>query len=664
MPSVESVILSVCNGPQSAVWLRVLRDALLQTLGARLATRIEGSSGRWLVPDSDVHLIDAPLLRHAWAVGEGLPSLEMAVGFELGQIQGPQRSRFLDSVNSSLDPKHPQKWSGLRKKLLRVLSALLQDKRAETILRRSIVPDIWRVVADLIAIDAVAIGKPHDVAASLSLHNRLLTVAELRYTRSPTMRSLKGHLDLCSDGILGLRGNLVRLVEEIGLSGVREPGPAIGPALKPLSMRSPRTAWIKTLNGSIAEVLAFKGVASVILDQSAPAPEPLPPGLKFRDLREARRNTYHQYDLTVLAYQLLSAIEQLIRGWAVALGQDVLSAQGRPKSINDIVRGWPAAAPLMPALRQIYSETHRTMRGKFVHGGLLSVDTERQYLMTHMVARSGLHPLPISGIHPFSPENTCSVALELLRTLCQAISSSRISLAPKDFQWAALLLPPQAEVLTDAVRSRQKMTWPELRRWNLTRDVLSALTPGVTQFATIGLIGQLDRKTPNVVERYLSGLLVFETLFRLVAQMHGVDVLQVVNRGSGNLDVQYKMLDEQQLLAPENLGPVLDGVAAVRRADAERWLKLTTVSRNAVVHGAILDYSGDLADAMAYWLSRAVEVLTESAMNLMTREAAYFRWRQRLKDGIEAGPEDDWRRAESQISDLIRSQLRKRRIGR
>lgn len=658
MPSVEDAIIEAFRSAFATRWRAMLDAAVVDVLADRLACRFDASTGSWSLTMDDIAVVDSADSRQSHLTGDGAAALASAAFARARTLSSEARTSFVAAINARVSPGGRQNWNGLKEKLRRAVPALLSDAAAMGAMRQPPVPALWIRLANVFAARASTIGVPKTQCEELAILHLSLLAGELRYTRQRTLRTVKHFVDERSAGLLGLRGGMVRLVEEVSSDGVVEPAPPAGERLKEFALPSPPTAWLSRLNVTIRCVARGRGAASRFHDARRPPTGLLPLGYPLTSFRASRRETYQLYDLVVLAYQLLSSLEQFVRGWASAAGVDVLTAYGRPKSIPDLVRGWAAADAIRDRLATIYAPSRPNVRSKLVHGGLLGVDTERQYLIQKSVAIAGVGKPPFYGIHPFSAENTCSLALDALRSASSAMRMSGLKPQAADFAWSAALLPTAAEIAADLPAARRRMTTAEAGRWGDACDLLSALMPGVNQFATIGLIGQIDPNQADALERYLAGLIVFESLYRLVLQMHGGRVLQVVPEGrAGDLGIRYQMLDEQQLLAADNLQKILGGIDPSRRAAAERWLLLSVRSRNAIVHGGVVDFSGELAEAMAYWLSRAVGALAESALHVMTRECAYFRHLSPLGASAAA----DWSFAEGRTRRLVRDRAANRR---
>ena len=99
-------------------------------------------------------------------------------------------------------------------------------------------------------------------------------------------------------------------------------------------------------------------------------------------------------------------------------------------------------------------------------------------------------------------------------------------------------------------------------------------------------------------------------------------VLQI----SADRHIQYRMLDDLQLCAPEILDALTRYIPDGGRSVARRVLELAVKARNAFAHGAVTRVTDKDFDCMGNLVVKSVQALIGAGMHEMTEVAAYYQW--------------------------------------
>ena len=75
--------------------------------------------------------------------------------------------------------------------------------------------------------------------------------------------------------------------------------------------------------------------------------------------------------------------------------------------------------------------------------------------------------------------------------------------------------------------------------------------------------------------------------------------------------IQYKMMDDNGLLAQQNIDWLTRNLSPTEQSMAERVLRLAAKCRNAVAHGAIVRYTDDLRGTYSHVVVKAMQLVIE-----------------------------------------------------
>ncbi len=230
------------------------------------------------------------------------------------------------------------------------------------------------------------------------------------------------------------------------------------------------------------------------------------------------------------------------------------------------------------------------------------------------------YPPAAIGLGPYAADNIARFCARCLSVVDQEAAAAGV--APGDLLWADGVFLSPNEVVLGHQLSPDFFGPKGVAISDQIGCLLSSATPAIGQFARLGLIGWYELNPPDPLPRFMALLVIFETLYRLVSHLHGIDVLQRDNR---NKRYQYKMLDETGLCAAPVLERLLMFLPERNRPTATRVLLLAVKTRNAIAHG-VCTFPADTFDGAGHLIAKSMHVLVASALHHMTQEAAYYRY--------------------------------------
>ena len=197
-----------------------------------------------------------------------------------------------------------------------------------------------------------------------------------------------------------------------------------------------------------------------------------------------------------------------------------------------------------------------------------------------------------------------------------------MGITQKDLAWSSAFWLTSAELDTgcflysEFLNSDEQTMW-----WKHLSTYLNAVVPNVKQFFSIRFMGWMGSGNDRLV-RFMAAILIFESLYRTTVQLHGISVLQI----SGDRHIQYRMLDDLQLCAPEILDQLTGYIPDRNRPLTRRVLELTVKARNAFAHGAVTLMTTEDFDCVGNLVVKSVQALVGAGTHQMTEVAAYYRW--------------------------------------
>lgn len=494
-------------------------------------------------------------------------------------------------------------------------------------------PDAWKTAADLLARNAYD-QSSQELAPYVEtrLHNTLLLSGFFLGCQYSRASDVEIALRQLGRPMISIRGSIVRIVENISSSGVEDQMPR-------LSVRSGgirfQLAGLSDLLRATAdesqEISAGNGVLHRVTSGSDPAPA---------WLVQARDIAYRQYEYTLLGYMALASIEQLIRAWASAKRLDTHKG-GRPQEIARLIPQLGCSATLEGRLEEVFATTAMNIRGRVMHGGLLEVETQRTEALSNL-----LRPGTYRYQSPFSPENICQLCLECLELLDQEAAAAGIT--QKDLEWSGAFWLTTAELDTGCYLYSEFLNSDELNAWwKHLSTYLKAVAPNVKQFFSVGFMGWMGSGKDRLV-RFMAAILIFESLYRTTVQLHGIPVLQI----SADRHIQYRMLDDLQLCAPQILDALTRYIPDASRPLARRVLELTVKARNAFAHGAVTRMTDKDFDCIGNLVVKSVQALIGAGVHQMTGVAAYYQW-QKTGSGLWERDLENWLAGEDEVYSLL-----------
>lgn len=553
-------------------------------------------------------------------------------------------------INSAIEAAghNAQSVKRLTQRLTTLVPPLLTGSSYDAAVVASPFPKIWKRVADLLAVDIAAHQPSTPEWATV---NGLLLVAQIHACVAPLASFLDQSIRRSSR--LGIRGAHVRIPAVIDSNAVRDPVPAILATAITLRARP----WSELYGGLVHELQLVNrnaGAVHQILDAARPAPTGfVGTPAQFTAIRSAG---YSLYEWTAIGYMALAAMEQLLRAWAQSLGVSHFK-NGRPSSWND----WSALVPLSGTTRslvdEMYEPTSTNIRNRVMHGGLLEVEANAMEVTMRAAGNVGAAwATTFPAQSPFLPGN---IAQHCLRALAAVEAEAPNTLSTSDRGWESAIALTRSEIKWGYrdVYCDFLSADGDAYRWRLFR-YLDAVIPAAATFAKVGFHGWISdglRLSSRHFVQHIYLALTFETLYRATAQLLNQPVLQV-SRKAGVLRVQYRMLDERpgSLYEEPFVLRLLGHLADCDRPLARRVLDLAIKARNALAHGACVDFDDERWKGEGHIFVKAIQLLMEAGLEHMTREAAYYRWEQHRAIGPDdRGPLSDWIDGEDEIERLM-----------
>ena len=352
----------------------------------------------------------------------------------------------------------------------------------------------------------------------------------------------------------------------------------------------------------------------------------------------------------------LAGTEQLLRGWATHHGVEHIRASV-PRSWDRWKNQLPISAQLRVRLDELYDPQRLNLRNRIMHGGLLELESKRAETVLLVANKLKLQRFPLVEVDdPFSSESIAAHCVQTLEALSQEIQGSGQGLTDADRRWESEIALTDEEVrwgnesvYCDFIHDVSVAEGLRKRLFSYLHHVMPVFAPCFQ----IGFEGWLE--FPWLSRHFVQHLfliLAFEGIYRLTVHLLGIPILQCSVQGDGSFRTQYRMLDTRPtgLFSRSTLDRILSHLDAPARSIAERVLFLALKARNAASHGAIPPFTEVRWSGEGHILVKAVQVLEGAGLDHLTREAAYYLWRQRLQTGRhEEAPLADWITAKCQI---------------
>jgi len=374
----------------------------------------------------------------------------------------------------------------------------------------------------------------------------------------------------------------------------------------------------------------------------------VPPAL----MQQARDLSYLRYEHSLNAYMAVAAIEQLLRSCARQQNVNDLRAGGLPARVGDWIGDLNCDPGLVARVRELFDSDGANVRNRLMHSGLLLTESGR-LLDNLAVAYPTRYGVAAARQRPHTPENVAHLALECLRDLDADIQRRR-AIGTQDFSWSqrwCLTLPELQfgrQVFCDLIPRQGGPTVAQAIDWqrHLSR-YFSAVMPGLGQFFRLAYVGFVQGFSHNSFP-LLHGLgMVFEAIYRLTAHLLGLPILCSTHSGD-TWYFQYRMLDDDGLHGSEYVNRLVEYLEPQERDLAREVLRLAVQARNALAHGAVVQFDEPTHLGMAHLLLKATQLLAGAGEHRMTRECAWYRW-QNLHPDQHGYDQADWLAAEEEV---------------
>lgn len=627
MASIEDVLEQALQANGSLLWLQAWRPAVRECVATMMLSGINLDDAsvatgwaRLDDPAARAQLVTANTDLHNFCVAE-LLKLQKSLNAAVMQAGYDKRSTVRMARHLGI-----------------ILPGLIRHPLSNAEIAANPFPSAWERAANLLARNAYEQSAQHPSSrVETRLHNTLLLSGFFlgcSYTRASDAEIA---LRQIGRPMLSVRGSIVRIVENVSAFGVEDQMPRLSDRSGGIILQlAGLSDLLRATAEESQEIAAGNGVLHRVTSGSA-----LDPAW----LVQARDVAYRQYEYTILGYMALGSIEQLIRAWASAKG--VGSHQSlRPREIASLIPQLGCSKTLEERLEEICATIAANIRGRVMHGGLLEVETQRTEALLHLV-----NPATRGYRSPFSPENVCQLCLECLELLDQEAATAGIT--QKDLAWSSAFWLTAAELDTgcylysEFLNSDEQAPW-----WKHLSTYLNAVAPNLKQFFSVGFMGWMGSGKDRLV-RFMAAILIFESLYRITVQLHNIPVLQI----SGDRHIQYRMLDDSQLCAPEILDRLTGYIPEGSQPLSRRVLELSVKTRNAFAHGAVTRMTTEEFDCVGNLVVKSIQALVGAGMHQMTEVAAYYRW-QKAGSHLHDRALENWLAGEDEVYSLLEQQAR------
>ena len=237
-----------------------------------------------------------------------------------------------------------------------------------------------------------------------------------------------------------------------------------------------------------------------------------------------------------------------------------------------------------------------------MHGNLLEIEGKDLEVSLPIANPALFRSVAASGPDAYSPENIAQHCLSCLEIVDREIAGMR-PLVTADLAWNAGFIL-SSDDLDFGLALSDDFSGPDAERWLRTvTDYLNAMLPGLKQLFTIGLIEWLEGKKDVSIPRFMALGLTFEALYRSTVHLKGFSVLQKEHRNADDfLKFQYRMLDKRptSICSDRVTDSLVEHLMPEVRDNAKKILRLAVDARNAIAHGAVVDFNLKTAYAMGH----------------------------------------------------------------
>lgn len=657
MPSIEDLIIDALNNSLANQFSESQQNAVLKKLAVASIRHLDAKNCT-ILPSWDQ--FDDPFLRDEFINSEGGVEELCAENLCSDEIQ--------KTVNSIIQKNGYGKISKpkLKAKLQIVLPDLLRLPPFSTSLIRNPFPKAWNFIANELAIQLFDTEDRNLILPGWQILNHLLLIGYFQDSRLPMARNIRFNLMILRKPILDLRCSLIRIPERISGISISDKELNIAKLQTLSSVRLMNTNWSELqghLQFEINQMSQNSGILHQILDVNKPSILAQEFGLPQAQLAQLRDLDYTQVEYAIISYLSLSAIEQLLRGWASNAGI-LHSIDSTPIPWSDWIDELPLSNDTIIAIKKLYQTDELNLRNRVMHGGLLPLTSKQSELVQALANQMGYQVPPVDlTVDRLSTRNIALTCLECLIQIDQDSVAQNINLDTADRAWelSFALTDSEISIGNSSLCNIGKIN-PIYEYRQFMRYVYGVF-PAFADCYSIGLYGanQSILNKRSMVHHMCWGL-IFEGIYRSTAHLLGVPIIRKNWEhiaGRKVLHYEYRMLDSSKpdaLCGESNLNRLLDHLSDAERMNAKMILLLAVKARNALAHGAVVKYSEHRLKGEQRILIKAVEILKEAGIHHMVKEAAYYRWLTSPPSSTHSH-EKNWVEAEKEIYLLVEKTL-------
>lgn len=547
-----------------------------------------------------------------------------------------------------------------------VVPVLLQRPVSKPILNENPFPAVWALLANLLAADVHGRTHPAFPEPEWSLLQVLLFAGFFSTCRLPRASQVADLFREHREVLLSVRGEFLRIPECIGPDGVLDrPVPISTRPRGPVNLATAGFSPIVAATAFEAnQTLNGQGLLHRMIPVNDPryAPPSFLPARAARHLLSGRDTSYRLYEHTIVTFLALSAIEFLLRTWAQhrntneAAQIPIFKANNQPNGVLDWINELGCSVGVLDSVRELYDPNHTNIRNRVLHGNLLEIHAKR--LEVHLpVIQPATFGWLASNPDPYHPENIASHCLECLERIDAAMAG--LGIVAGDATWTQSVMLTTAEIDFGHNEVPCDFFGPDGESWaRAVSDYLNAVMPSLKQLFTIGFIEWMRGQYQlNPVTGMVMGF-VYEAMHRLTVHLMGANItglrggtVQKSHQAAGNISrFQYRMLDTRQdgLFSVGIRDRILDHLPVTDRPKARHVFELAMKARNALAHGALIQTDQHTLDSLGHIFAKATQTLITAGLHHLTREGAYYTYRNEHPD-VHGRDAEDWERARHEI---------------
>ncbi len=654
------VLLNALQGRSLELWNDVFGRALSQVFAEYAYPQFDLNTGR---ADSGLLLLDSPQGRIEVAFRRS--------GIEIAELASKRLLEKKTELNDLLRSAGRPSQTGAKLELIFAGSGLAQklvtSTPSQAYIRSFDLSRIWPLVGHRIATTIF-----YDEATTPPewlQWTRLLLARFLSHCRLPSAHLIQAQLHELSLSLHQLRGGQVALVERVSKEGIVD---------APTSARTRCANSVLAFSGYTNDLLSavdagattwLNGgtIAGAVMPPATQSSLEVPLGLQAYLSPNAylayKAELLRQFDATLLSYGALAGIEQLLRAIATQTGVTHLASSMRPMPVVDWISEPALALPvsLKERLENLFSSDSENLRNRAMHGAVL--ETASKQLESALTVPNSTISETFEHLSsgPDMPSNLAQHFLSVLQDL-ESHAAGR-GLGAADLAWMyPLWITPSHVALGQSIYRQTVGDLESAQEQGARLSMFIATSlPIFAKHRLFGSLGQYVKS--NIHEKLILSLswgVMFEGSYRLVAYMHGSNVIQRSPRGRDQRQFQYRMLDTRSggLCDDSTLTTLTSALPLEERRWAKELLLIAIKLRNAFSHGAVPSYSVAEHQSVGHIYMKATTLLVGAAIHKMTAVGAFYEWERRSDDTGNAL--EDWLKAEMLILEQFRETSKRR----